>query len=280
LNSGHEKISILFVPEGEGESRSFRISKATIRLLIVGLIIFFMLLFAGVISYFFISIKASRYEQTLEDNLRLLEENRRIIKLSEELERLKSFNYQIRKAMGAVVGLDTTQTDTGIILVQQKEVPTPIFNIAEPVFNLPVEGFISRRQNYNLFPAQPHYGLDIAVPEGSLVSASADGWVVFKGWHYRFGNLLIIQHPGDFLTYYGHNLSIIVDIGEKVQSGQPVAVSGNTGRSTAPHLHFEIRRRGLAIDPENIISGLVKEPLDTLNIPSSMGEQHHGENEK
>jgi len=272
LNSGHEKISILFVPEGEGESRSFRISKATIRLLIVILIIILMLIGAGIISYFFVSVKASRYDQTLEDNLRLLEENRRIVKLSEELERLKSFNYQIRKAMGAAVGLDTTQTDTGIILIPQKEVSTPVLNIAEPIFKLPVEGFISRKQNYDLFPAQPHFGLDFAVPEGSIVNASADGWVVFTGWHYRFGNLLILQHSGDFLTYYGHNLSIIVDIGEKVQSGQPVAISGNTGRSTAPHLHFEIRRRGMAIDPESVVRDLAKGPLDTLNVPSSMGE--------
>ena len=274
MKSAREKISVLFVPEGEGESRSFRISRLTIRVFFISLAVFFVLLCAGMISYFIISVKASRYEQTVADNLRLIEENRRIIKLSEELRRLEAFNRQIRKALGVALELDSTYIDTGGVFTPQVDSWSmqvlPAMN--QPIFQLPVNGLVSREYTTGVFPGQTHSGVDFAVAEGTLVTAAADGWVVFTGWHYRYGNLLIIQHSGAFLTFYGHNRSILVEIGEKVKRGQPVAVSGNSGRSTAPHLHFEIRRRGVAVNPYNLLSELARQPGDSTSIPPSEGD--------
>jgi murein DD-endopeptidase MepM/ murein hydrolase activator NlpD len=133
----------------------------------------------------------------------------------------------------------------------------------EITFQLPVEGTISQDFNEGIFPHRCHNGVDIAVPEGTLINATSDGWIVFNGWHQRYGNLLIIQHPNDYLSFYGHNQSILVEVGEKVRMGQPVAVSGNSGQSSAPHLHFEIRCRGKTIDPATLIPALKEENLNT-----------------
>lgn len=275
MKSDREKISILFVPEGEGESRSIRLSRGFIKLLIFGVILFSIALIAGIVSYFFISVKASQYDRMVEENLRLIEENRRIVELSEDLGRLQAFNRQIRRAMGVALDLDTLFVDTTDFSLPQNDMwSNGVFSgLGNPRFQLPLEGSVSRGFTHDLYPKQPHLGVDFSVPEGTLVNAAADGWVVFTGWHFRYGNLLIIQHTGDFITYYGHNRSILVGIGEKVGCGQPVAISGNSGRSTAPHLHFEIRRRGRALNPEIFINELSEEPVNSVDVTPGEREE-------
>lgn len=87
-----------------------------------------------------------------------------------------------------------------------------------------------------------HQGLDIAGPVGTPIVAAADGVVMSSGWtDGGYGNLVKIQHPNGSITFYGHNQSLIVKKGESVKQGQVIAKMGSTGRSTGPHLHFEIR---------------------------------------
>lgn len=97
---------------------------------------------------------------------------------------------------------------------------------------------------------RPHRGIDIAADEGTPVYAAAAGEVVFadasKG---GYGNLVILKHKGGWMTVYGHNSRILVDEGDRVGQGAPIAEVGSTGRSTGPHLHFEVRRDAEAVDP-------------------------------
>jgi murein DD-endopeptidase MepM/ murein hydrolase activator NlpD len=87
-----------------------------------------------------------------------------------------------------------------------------------------------------------HQGLDIAGPVGTPIVAAADGVVISSGWtDGGYGNLVKIQHPSGSVTFYGHNQSLLVKKGESVKQGQAIAKMGSTGRSTGPHLHFEIR---------------------------------------
>jgi murein DD-endopeptidase MepM/ murein hydrolase activator NlpD len=94
-----------------------------------------------------------------------------------------------------------------------------------------------------------HEGIDIAVPTGTAVHASASGRVIYAGWLGGYGNLVVIDHGGGIATAYGHNSSIVAGYGAGVSQGQVIAYAGSTGHSTGSHVHFEVRVNGSAVDP-------------------------------
>lgn len=98
-----------------------------------------------------------------------------------------------------------------------------------------------------------HAGLDIAGPVGKDVVAPSDGVVVFAGNEGGYGNVLVVDHGYGIKTRFGHLASIKVKPGERVQRGQIVAALGNTGRSTGPHLHYEVRVNGVPQNPRKFI---------------------------
>ncbi len=98
-----------------------------------------------------------------------------------------------------------------------------------------------------------HDGIDIDVPEGTAVHAAASGEVYFYGEQPGYGNLLILQHSEGYFTLYGHLSDSYVSAGQFVEMGQVVAESGNSGESTGPHLHFEIRNGEYPVDPERYL---------------------------
>lgn len=94
-----------------------------------------------------------------------------------------------------------------------------------------------------------HPGIDIGVPVGTTVVAAAAGRVIIAGWVSGYGNYIAIDHGGGISTGYGHLSQFFVSVGQDVQRGQAIGASGNTGRSTGPHLIFEVRRDGTPVDP-------------------------------
>lgn len=95
-----------------------------------------------------------------------------------------------------------------------------------------------------------HKGIDLAADPGTPIKAAAGGEVIYSDNKQRgYGNLIIVQHADDFVTVYAHNRRNLVDEGEMVRQGAVIAEVGNTGRSTGPHLHFEIRLKSKAVDP-------------------------------
>ena len=94
-----------------------------------------------------------------------------------------------------------------------------------------------------------HAGVDIACPINTPVYASRDGVVIFAGFNGGYGNLIVIKHSRDYFTLYGHLHKILVAKGSTVSTGQLIGKSGNTGRTTGPHLHFEIRKHSKPINP-------------------------------
>lgn len=98
-----------------------------------------------------------------------------------------------------------------------------------------------------------HKGVDWATPTGTAVMASSGGTVSVAGWQSGYGYVVYINHPDGKQTRYGHLSKVLVSAGQKVKQGQKIALSGNTGRSTGPHLHFEIRVGGQAVNPFNYI---------------------------
>jgi murein DD-endopeptidase MepM/ murein hydrolase activator NlpD len=94
-----------------------------------------------------------------------------------------------------------------------------------------------------------HAGVDMPVPEGTPIHAADSGRVAIAGWMGGYGNYTCIQHTGSLSTCYGHQSRIAVSVGQSVSKGQVIGYSGNTGHSTGPHLHFEVRVGGNPVDP-------------------------------
>ena len=120
-------------------------------------------------------------------------------------------------------------------------------------FIWPLQGKISSDYGWRTHPIhlkrQFHCGIDIAVPKGSPVYASEEGVVIFSGWSKGYGRLVILQHRDNKKTYYAHNLRLLVKKGARIKQGKIIALSGNSGVSTGPHLHFEVRNNNQTIDP-------------------------------
>lgn len=98
-----------------------------------------------------------------------------------------------------------------------------------------------------------HYGLDIATTTGSPIIAPADGIVSFSGNQEGFGKVLVIDHGYGFSTFYGHCSALKKKVGDKIKRGDLIALVGNTGTSTGPHLHYEVRVNGVATNPAKYI---------------------------
>ncbi|MBI3304559.1 MAG: peptidoglycan DD-metalloendopeptidase family protein [Deltaproteobacteria bacterium] len=99
-----------------------------------------------------------------------------------------------------------------------------------------------------------HSGMDIAAPAGSPIKAVAAGSVVFSGRADGYGNLVVIDHGDGLVTRYAHTGASLVSTGQQVAAGQEIALVGTSGRSTGPHLHFEVHKEGEPIDPELFLS--------------------------
>lgn len=98
-----------------------------------------------------------------------------------------------------------------------------------------------------------HEGVDFIADVGAPVFAAAGGIVVFADTHYQYGKMIEIDHGNDFLTRYAHSSKLLVKPGDVVQRGRKIAEVGSTGRSTGPHLHFEVRYRGVAQNPARFL---------------------------
>jgi murein DD-endopeptidase MepM/ murein hydrolase activator NlpD len=94
-----------------------------------------------------------------------------------------------------------------------------------------------------------HEGIDIAVPTGTPVWAAAAGTVIYSGWLGGYGNLVVVDHGNGLATAYAHNSALLVAVGQVVAQGDTIALAGSTGHSSGPHVHFEVRVNGVAVDP-------------------------------
>ncbi|RKD31466.1 hypothetical protein BET03_12605 [Thermohalobacter berrensis] len=99
-----------------------------------------------------------------------------------------------------------------------------------------------------------HYGIDISNKYGTSIKAAGTGVVTYAGYNGGYGKVIMINHGYGYQTVYGHNNKLLVRTGERVKKGQVIAKMGNTGKSTGPHLHFEIRYYGKPINPKNILN--------------------------
>jgi murein DD-endopeptidase MepM/ murein hydrolase activator NlpD len=210
-------------------------------LLVAGLVI-------SLVMYGRMALLAGRSQALEKENQVLRVQSERIVDLKAEIDRLRSFEAK----MLTVMGIDTL----GLGRLRYEEVwaegrRADSLRAARPGggFVWPLRGTISRGYRSDGGEGTPHLGLDIAGETGAPVKASLRGLVVFAGIDSIFGNMLVLEHEGGLSTVYGHNSQLLVSQGDIVRAGQTIARLGSTGRSSAPHLHFEVREGGDAVDP-------------------------------
>lgn len=125
--------------------------------------------------------------------------------------------------------------------------------LTRPKFHWPVQGKITSGYGYRIHPITKvrhfHGGIDIAVAQGTPVRASAGGRVIRAGAMGNYGLGVVVDHGEGYTTWYGHNSKILVRVGETVQQGQTLALSGRTGLATGPHVDFRIKKGDQTVDP-------------------------------
>ncbi len=119
---------------------------------------------------------------------------------------------------------------------------------------LPVKGVVT--SEFGIRNGRPHKGIDISASVGEPIYAALDGKVAYVGTQRGYGNVIILEHDNYVMTVYAHNESNLVRLGETVKKGQPIGTLGKTGSTSGPHLHFEYRVKGKAINPRNVLPAL------------------------
>jgi murein DD-endopeptidase MepM/ murein hydrolase activator NlpD len=284
-----KKYSVIVVPSGESsKTKNFSFGKIGFLASMIGS--FFVI--AGIVLALLVYTPLGRLVPIPNSELeqrygkQIVSIQHQLNNLLEEMITLRSYNTQLRKALGEdAATADSLQRPT---LLTDEAIRQTKSDVAEnePVkgqrdlmpsreesaeyssslyahssaeintgsYNfplvMPADGFISRG-----FDAERrHFGIDIAGKEGSAVHAAADGNVVFAGWTYDDGYLMIVSHAMGYVTTYKHNQALMKTTGASVRRGDVIALLGNTGKtSSGPHLHFELWKNGIVINPDNYL---------------------------
>ena len=260
MNAPGGRWTVLLVREGEAQSHRFALTAA--RLIALGVLIAL-----GLVGAFM----AGRWTSDLQTPARVAEleqrvdslgrESEKVTELATALEQMETSYMQLRRVMSGEVepsagdvllpalgsaelpGSDSARRETD-------DKPGPrLWPLVEP-------GFVTRAfGDTSSIGDGGHIGLDIAVPSGSYIRAAGAGVVEEAGEGREYGRFVRISHGDGLRSLYAHASWVFVAEGDSVGAGEVIALSGNTGRSTAPHLHLEIEQDGEPVDPLPWVSG-------------------------
>jgi murein DD-endopeptidase MepM/ murein hydrolase activator NlpD len=138
-------------------------------------------------------------------------------------------------------------------LVMNKELTKQISPAGRPITSGWTSSYYGKRTDPFNGRRAMHKGMDFAGKRGADINATAAGVVTWAGKRYGYGNLVEIAHGSGYSTRYGHCRKVLVKVGDKVEPGQKVALMGSTGRSTGPHVHYEVLKNGRQINPRKFI---------------------------
>jgi murein DD-endopeptidase MepM/ murein hydrolase activator NlpD len=234
-------------------NRTITFTQRQVRLLRLGLYVGGALLAVGTISWVYLAAQAARVPFLTSRVTTLTKEVKQLDTLQVRLAEMERRFLQVQTMMGASGPLTTIKEPA---VASPPPLPKP--DTATPtlpsLWPLEVDGYVTRGSADSSDYSGPHPGLDVAVPVGTPIRAAGGGTVVEVGDDAKYGKFVRIEHRDGYETLYAHASQILVKQGEKIPSGRAIALSGNTGQSTAPHLHFELRQGGAAVDPMLLIT--------------------------
>ncbi len=262
-----KRMNVLIVPDEGGQSRRLNLPLFVLKFAAWVLLILVVAVIAAIFSYSRFALKALDWNRLATENERLTEENRRVLRVTREIAESRSIlvnlfrSYQEKHRpipdslfeLTSGGGINGLSEEAVALLRDRLHSPAQFLQQGLPTLS-PVRGFLSQRFLEDpLFPERSHLGIDIAGKDGTPVVAAASGNVIFEGWTSFFGNCLILVHRDGYVTFYGHNRQNLRRLAEEVKRGEPIALLGSTGHSSAPHLHFEIWKDGIPIDPLKLL---------------------------
>jgi len=261
-------VTILLVPHSRRRSVSIRVPVAAVAASVC-------LFLIGTAFVVVISVRAVEYRRMQERlsfvSAQFLEMKETMLSLKEaEKDFRKLFSLKSKTAvLESEIPGDTGSLDMAVLrkqieaamesvteirgyLAEQKDI-----HLATPL-GWPVAGTISSSYGYRYHPVHEekmfHTGVDISVPSGSDVKATANGIVSFAGWTENSGIVVVVEHGHGFSTAYAHNRKALVRVGQRIARGEVIALSGSTGVSTGPHVHYEIWKNGRHTDPAGFLA--------------------------
>ncbi len=272
------------IPQGDaGEKRSFALTMGRIVGLAGGLIAVILVAVVLLLGYTPLGmlVPISNTEIQKKYGTQLYDLQTRLSKVSEEFIVLQEYNRKLRSVLGEDLKKDTTSSsialnDEPVAPLQDESPETEQQTAVEPqpktenaAYGITAQRLAASKPFQASFPLYPpvvgyvsqgfdearkHFGIDYAGRQGSIISAAADGYVVFSGWTYDDGNMIILSHGGGYFTIYKHNQSLLKSANEFVKRGEPIALLGNSGNTShGPHLHFELWKDGQPQNPDEYL---------------------------
>ncbi len=244
---GGRKVSLIVAPHGSSKSWNRVVPLPLLLGIGVAVAASLILLLVLLLQVADLSARSREVDRLRAENAELERQVARVEELQAELARLQEFETRIRRW----AGIEASDESSLSLASRERRWDREESLLAEIPSLSPIEGWVSRG-----FEDGPdgHHGLDLVQETGTSIRAAALGIVRLAGWDDTYGNLVILDHGNGFTTLYGHNESLQVKEGDLVPRGEVIARLGSTGRSSAPHLHFEIRLDDEPLDPAFLLS--------------------------
>jgi len=286
-----KRYTIVWLPESEaGKTKRLTMGMVGLVSLVSGVIVFSVVIVLAVLIFTPIGVYIPIPNPELENRYhkQIVSIQDRLTNLTEEITFLREYNVRLRKALGEGLSTEDSafiaslqenpRSGTGMAVLSERyqerrndhaaqssaefdgalRQGSGSFSYARTVkaaevelpLTMPVQGYVTQEFN----PDQQHFGIDFAGKLGTPIYAAANGTVIFAGWTYEDGYMIIIAHGSGYRTTYKHNQSLLKTVGESVRRGEPIALLGNSGKTSfGPHLHFEVWKDGMCLDPRDVL---------------------------
>ena len=260
MSPKRRSVTFMMHRDGDLTSRSLRLPLWLVRTGVITGSILVVLIVVGAILYTPIARTAARVPALNREIEQLRTENEQVHQLAATLEEVEARYDQMRTIMGAdvVQARPLDQTEQAVAYPINARLLTEEGRYEEGPsvpshWPLEESGIVTRGTTAGNTGGEPHSGLDIAIAVGTPIRATGGGVVVEAGEDPEYGLFVLLEHPEGYRSMYGHASRLLVASADTVAAGQVIALSGSTGRSTAPHLHFEIVHEGQSIDPRSLV---------------------------
>ncbi len=259
MSRDRRAVTIMVHKDGDLESWSMRVPLWLTRAAVTSGIVLAVLIVIAAAVWAPLARTAARVPGMNREIARLRAENAQVRDLAATLRTVEQRYEQVRTMLGGDVVPERTRTE-GTVPVAHAILARPPGDPGRYAKGPSVPGFwpldergvITRGPVGSGSGGEIHSGIDVAVPVGTPIRAAGGGVVTGAGEDPELGLFIRVRHPDGYESMYGHASRLLVSQGDSVQAGHVIALSGSTGRSTAPHLHFEVLRGGRSVDPRSL----------------------------